>query len=120
MSSRGVSALRAVEPDALPDDLREHLASQRHRDYTTVDLPKALAMEAWNGIVVTVPFLQPFFQVAPVSFAWEWWMITLLALMPVTVIELTKLVRAGIARGRSSEGSSGLQRGVPHERAHRI
>jgi Ca2+-transporting ATPase len=47
--------------------------------------------------VVTVPFLQPFFQVVPMSFAWEWAMIALLALMPVTVIELTKLLRPGVA-----------------------
>jgi Ca2+-transporting ATPase len=48
-------------------------------------------------VVVTVPMLQPFFQVVPVSFAWEWGMITLLALMPVTVVEVTKLAKA---RGR--------------------
>jgi P-type Ca2+ transporter type 2C len=49
-------------------------------------------------VVVTVPILQPFFQVVPVSFAWEWWMIILLALMPVTVVEVTKLVRAWSGR----------------------
>jgi Ca2+-transporting ATPase len=48
-------------------------------------------------LVVTVPFLQPFFQVSPVSFAWEWVMIALLALMPVTVVEVTKLA-AGLDR----------------------
>jgi Ca2+-transporting ATPase len=47
--------------------------------------------------VVTVPFLQPFFQVVPLSLAWEWGMIALLALMPVTVVEVAKLVRAGVA-----------------------
>jgi P-type Ca2+ transporter type 2C len=47
--------------------------------------------------VVTVPFLQPFFQVHPVSFAWEWGMIALLALMPVTVVEVIKLVRGRTA-----------------------
>jgi Ca2+-transporting ATPase len=46
-------------------------------------------------LVVTVPFLQPFFQVVPMSFAWEWGRIALLALMPVTVIEVTKLAWAG-------------------------
>jgi Ca2+-transporting ATPase len=44
--------------------------------------------------VVTVPFLRPIFQVAPISLAWEWLLIALLALMPVTIVELTKLVQA--------------------------
>jgi Ca2+-transporting ATPase len=52
--------------------------------------------------VVTVPILRPFFQVAPVSFAWEWAMITLLSLMPVTVVEVTKLARAWIGRNRGN------------------
>jgi Ca2+-transporting ATPase len=43
---------------------------------------------------LTVPFLQPLFKVAPVAFAWEWVMIALLAMTPVTVVELTKLLRA--------------------------
>jgi Ca2+-transporting ATPase len=63
--------------------------------FTNLWLLGAIAASAVLQIlVVTVPFLQPFFQVAPLSFAWEWWMIALLALMPVTVVELTKLVRA--------------------------
>jgi len=47
-------------------------------------------------LVVTVPFLRPFFQVAPVSFGWEWAMMVLLALMPATVVEVTKLARASL------------------------
>jgi Ca2+-transporting ATPase len=43
--------------------------------------------------VVTVPFLQPLFKVAPVAFAWEWLLIAALALTPVTVMEVTKFVR---------------------------
>jgi Ca2+-transporting ATPase len=43
--------------------------------------------------VVTVPFLQPLFQVAPVAFGWEWLMVAALAATPVTVIEVTKLLR---------------------------
>jgi P-type Ca2+ transporter type 2C len=57
-------------------------------------------------IVVTVPILQPFFQVAPVSFAWEWGMIILLALMPVTVVEATKLARVWVGRNGSRVGTA--------------
>jgi Ca2+-transporting ATPase len=46
--------------------------------------------------VVTIPFVRPVFDVAPVPFAWEWGAIALLALTPVTVIEVTKLVRARV------------------------
>jgi hypothetical protein len=38
----------------------------------------------------------------PVSFAWEWAAIALLSMTPVTVVEVTKLVRAWI--GRSGGG----------------
>jgi Ca2+-transporting ATPase len=55
-------------------------------------------------LVVTVPFVRPFFQVVAVSFAWEWGMIALLALMPATVVEVTKLVRASVRRNRGAEG----------------
>jgi Ca2+-transporting ATPase len=48
--------------------------------------------------VVTVPFLQPLFKVAPVAFAWEWLMIFVLALTPVTLVEVTKLVQARLRR----------------------
>jgi Ca2+-transporting ATPase len=54
--------------------------------------------------VVTVSFLQSLFQVTPVGFAWQWLMIVALALTPVTVIEVAKLVRARLRRG--SEGGS--------------
>src|SRR5687768_15163578 len=71
--------------------------TNRRRGQAEVDCPGSSVLQV---LVVTVPFLQPFFQVAPVTFAWESWMIALLALMPFTVIELTTLVRAGLGRGR--------------------
>ncbi|MDQ1535936.1 MAG: P-type Ca2+ transporter type, partial [Actinomycetota bacterium] len=43
--------------------------------------------------VVGIPFLQPFFKVAPVSSAWQWGLIAVLALTPVTVVEVTKLLQ---------------------------
>jgi Ca2+-transporting ATPase len=43
--------------------------------------------------VVTLPFARPVFETAA-HFAWEWWLIGLLAITPVTVIEVAKLVRA--------------------------
>ena len=43
---------------------------------------------------VTLPFLQPVFKVDAAGFTWEWLMIAALALTPVTVIELVKLVNA--------------------------
>jgi P-type Ca2+ transporter type 2C len=43
--------------------------------------------------VVTIPFLQPLFKVEPISAGWEWVMIALLALLPVTIVEVTKLVQ---------------------------
>jgi hypothetical protein len=51
--------------------------------------------------VVTIPFLQPLFKVTPVAFAWEWGAIAMLALAPVTVIEIVKLLRAGIMRAQA-------------------
>jgi magnesium-transporting ATPase (P-type) len=47
--------------------------------------------------VVTVPFVRPVFNVVAVSATWEWGLVALLALMPVTAIELTKLIRAKFA-----------------------
>ena len=41
-----------------------------------------------------MPFLQPLFEVAPVPFAWEWLLVALLAFVPVTIVEVTKLLRA--------------------------
>jgi Ca2+-transporting ATPase len=50
--------------------------------------------------VVTLPFAQPIFEVAT-HLTWEWILIALLSLTPVTMIEIVKLVRAstGSARG---------------------
>ena len=45
-------------------------------------------------LVLTVPILEPLFKVAPVAFAWEWLVIAVLALTPVSIVEATKLVRA--------------------------
>ena len=42
--------------------------------------------------VMTLPFAQPVFEVAS-QLAWEWLLIALLSLTPVTIIELVKLVR---------------------------
>jgi len=46
--------------------------------------------------IVTIPFLQPVFKVTPIPFRSEWGAIALLALSPVTVLELFKLLRARI------------------------
>jgi Ca2+-transporting ATPase len=43
--------------------------------------------------VVTLPFARPFFESAT-HFAWEWALLFVLALTPVTFLELTKVVRA--------------------------
>ena len=67
--------------------------------FTNPWLLGAIAVSALLQLaVVTVRFLQPLFKVAPVAAGWEWVMIAALALTPVTVIELTKLVRARPAR----------------------
>jgi Ca2+-transporting ATPase len=47
--------------------------------------------------VATVPFLQPLFKVVPLGSTWEWLMIAGLALTPVTVVEVTKIIRARLA-----------------------
>ena len=46
--------------------------------------------------VVTVPFLRPLFKAVPVA-AGDWLLIALLALIPVTFIEVAKLMRPGFA-----------------------
>jgi Ca2+-transporting ATPase len=43
---------------------------------------------------VTLPFLKPVFKVEADVFSWEWLMIAALALMPVTFIEVAKLIHA--------------------------
>jgi Ca2+-transporting ATPase len=55
----------------------------------------AIAVSALMQIAaVTLPFLKPVFKVEADVFSWEWLMIALLALMPVTFIEVAKLVHA--------------------------
>jgi Ca2+-transporting ATPase len=44
--------------------------------------------------VITLPFLAPVFKVDTDDFTWQWGMIAALALAPVTVIEVAKLLRA--------------------------
>jgi Ca2+-transporting ATPase len=60
--------------------------------------PKLLGAVVVSGLlqlaVVTIPALRPGFRVVLLSSTWEWVMIGLLALTPVTVVELTKLIRA--------------------------
>ena len=43
---------------------------------------------------VTLPFLKPLFKVETIGFNWEWVMIVALASVPVSVIEIAKLLRA--------------------------
>jgi P-type Ca2+ transporter type 2C len=45
--------------------------------------------------VVTLPFARPVFETA-VHFGWEWALLALLALTPVTLIEVAKLIRAWV------------------------
>lgn len=52
--------------------------------------------------VVTLPFAQPVFEVAT-HLSWEWLLIGLLSLTPVTVIEIVKLLRAALRSRNSSE-----------------
>jgi Ca2+-transporting ATPase len=47
--------------------------------------------------VVTLPFAQPVFEVAT-HLSWEWLLIGALALTPVTIIELVKLLRAALRK----------------------
>jgi Ca2+-transporting ATPase len=47
---------------------------------------------------VTLPFLAPVFKVDAAGFTWEWAMMAALALAPVSIVEISKLLRAG-ARG---------------------
>lgn len=67
--------------------------------------PYLFAAVAVSGLlqlsVVTFPFARPMFETAT-HFAWEWGLILLLALLPVTVIEIIKLVGAWLSARRSS------------------
>jgi Ca2+-transporting ATPase len=64
------------------------------------------ASAALQLVVVTFPLFQPFFQVVRLSFAWEWGMIALLALAPVTIVEVTKLLRASARKREGGVGSA--------------
>jgi Ca2+-transporting ATPase len=57
--------------------------------------------------VVTIPFVRPAFDVVPISAGWEWGVVAAMALTPVTVVEATKLVRAGLAHRRLGERNDG-------------
>ncbi|MBI1830854.1 MAG: cation-translocating P-type ATPase, partial [Planctomycetes bacterium] len=48
--------------------------------------------------IITVPFMRPFFEAAPHS-AWEWMVLIGLALVPFTVLELSKWIRARFLPG---------------------
>jgi len=50
--------------------------------------------------VVALPFAQPVFRV-PVTPSWEWGAVALLALLPLTIVEVAKLLRRGLRRRRS-------------------
>ena len=76
--------------------------------FTNPWLLRAIAVSAILQIVVlTIPVLQPVFQVTPIS-ARHWLLIALLALAPVTVVETAKLVRAG-----ARSGGAGTQDRLP-------
>jgi Ca2+-transporting ATPase len=63
-------------------------------------LPGAIAVSALlQGLVLTVPLLQPLFKVTPVAFGGEWLLIAALALTPVSIVEISKLVRAHMQGG---------------------
>ena len=47
--------------------------------------------------IVTLPFTQPLFE-ARTELGWAWALVFLLALTPVTIIEVTKLIRAARRR----------------------
>jgi P-type Ca2+ transporter type 2C len=49
-------------------------------------------------LVLTVPFVQPLFKVAPMPFASHWLLVAVLAFVPVSVVQVTKLVRLGKQR----------------------
>ncbi len=81
----------------------------RSRRYTLPELglfsnPYLFGAIAVSGLlqlsVVTLPWAQPLFETAG-QFGWEWALIIALALTPVTVIEVAKLVRAWL-RSRAS------------------
>ena len=68
--------------------------------------------------VLTVPFLQPLFGVAPLAGAWHWLLVVLLALTPVTFVEVAKLVKLGLTSRRRRSGP--FQSGANDESPGRI
>ncbi len=52
--------------------------------------------------VLTLPFAQPVFEVAT-HLSWEWLLIAVLALTPVTIIETFKLLRAALRKRNTSQ-----------------
>jgi Ca2+-transporting ATPase len=62
----------------------------------------AIAVSALLQLVVlTVPLAQPLFKVAPVAFGWQWLIIAALALTPLSIVEVTKLVRSAVPATRT-------------------
>jgi Ca2+-transporting ATPase len=63
--------------------------------------PALLGAIALSGLlqlsVVTLPFARPVFDTAA-NFRWEWGLLALLALTPVTVVEVGKLIRVWLRR----------------------
>jgi hypothetical protein len=58
--------------------------------------------------VVTVPFLRPVFEL-PSAPGQNWWHILPLALLPVTAIELTKLILAFLAGRNRPHSKNGFR-----------
>jgi Ca2+-transporting ATPase len=52
---------------------------------------------------LTLPFLQPVFKLETTHLGWEWLMVIALALVPVSIIEISKLVKAQLDRRQGSE-----------------
>ena len=57
--------------------------------------------------VVMVPFIRPLFKAEPVL-AGNWLLVAVLALIPVTVIELAKLVRAWLRASRIGSSNNAI------------
>jgi Ca2+-transporting ATPase len=58
---------------------------------------------------ITVPQLKPLFKVGSDDFTWQWLLIGVLALTPVSVVEVTKLVRACATTHMRTATASGNQ-----------
>lgn len=46
--------------------------------------------------VIVLPVLHPFFRITPITSSWHWLLIAILALLPVTFVEVAKLIRASL------------------------